>query len=153
MTHPSRPRLHDTGDCHTTSQSVSGSTLTAVGRFQLPAQWPGTHSGFYSGSNEQHRLYLGVYLKRTCSRVTSASSALGVLNDYALCKSTHSLTQSVSQSCLLVSCSTRKDNKESTHTRVTSSRILARLILDPPHLLWNPTLYPCDPVNYRDRSV
>jgi len=27
---------------------------------------------------------LGVYLKRTCSRVTSASSALGVLNDYAL---------------------------------------------------------------------
>jgi len=33
-----------------------------------------------------------VYLKRTCSRVTSASSALGVLNDYALYKSTHSLT-------------------------------------------------------------
>jgi len=32
-----------------------------------------------------------VYLKRTCSRVTSASSALGVLNDYALYKSTHSL--------------------------------------------------------------
>jgi len=27
---------------------------------------------------------LGVYLKRTCSLVTSASSALGVLNDYAL---------------------------------------------------------------------
>ena len=48
--------------------------------------------GFYPGSNEQHRLYLGVYLKRTCSRVTSASSALGVLNDYALYKSTHSLT-------------------------------------------------------------
>jgi len=35
---------------------------------------------------------LGVYLKRTCSRVTSASSALAVLNDYALYKSTHSLT-------------------------------------------------------------
>ena len=35
---------------------------------------------------------LGVYLKRTCSRVTIASSALGVLNDYALCKSTHTLT-------------------------------------------------------------
>ena len=31
-------------------------------------------------------------LKRTCSRVTSASSALGVLNNYALYKSTHSLT-------------------------------------------------------------
>ena len=37
---------------------------------------------------------LGVYLKRTCSRVTSASSALGVLNDYELYKSTHSLTHS-----------------------------------------------------------
>ena len=33
-----------------------------------------------------------LYLQRTCSRVTSASSALGVLNDYALYKSTHSLT-------------------------------------------------------------
>jgi len=31
------------------------------------------------------------YLKRTCSRVTSASSALRVLNDYALYKFTHSL--------------------------------------------------------------
>jgi len=38
---------------------------------------------------------LGVYLKRTCSRVTSASSALGVLDDYALYKSTHSLTHSL----------------------------------------------------------
>ena len=37
---------------------------------------------------------LGVYLKRTCSHVTSASSALRVLNDYALYKSTHSLTHS-----------------------------------------------------------
>jgi len=36
---------------------------------------------------------LGVYLKRTCSRVTSASSALSVLNDYALYKSTHSITK------------------------------------------------------------
>jgi len=35
---------------------------------------------------------LGVYLKRTCSRVTSASSAVGVVNDYVLYKSTHSLT-------------------------------------------------------------
>jgi len=39
--------------------------------------------GFCPGSNEQQTV-LGVYLKRTCSRVTSASSALGVLNDYAL---------------------------------------------------------------------
>jgi len=37
---------------------------------------------------------LGVYLKRTGSRVTSESSALGVLNDYALYKSTRSLTHS-----------------------------------------------------------
>ena len=50
--------------------------------------------GFYPGSNEQHRLFLGVYLKRTCSRVTSASGALGILNDCALYKSTHSLTRS-----------------------------------------------------------
>ena len=35
------------------------------------------------------------YLKRTCSRDISASSALGVLNDYALYKSTHSLTHSL----------------------------------------------------------
>ena len=34
---------------------------------------------------------LGVYLKRTCSRDTSASSASGVLNDSVLYKSTHSL--------------------------------------------------------------
>jgi len=41
---------------------------------------------------------LGVYLNRTCSRVTSASSALGVLNDYALYKSTHSRTHSLTHS-------------------------------------------------------
>jgi len=35
------------------------------------------------------RLLTGLH---TCSRATSASSALGVLNDYALYKSTHSLT-------------------------------------------------------------
>ena len=38
---------------------------------------------------------LCVYLKRISSRVTNASSALGVLNDYALYKSTHSLTHSL----------------------------------------------------------
>jgi len=38
---------------------------------------------------------LGVYLKRAYSRVTSAYSALGVLNDYAPHKSTHSLTHSL----------------------------------------------------------
>jgi len=49
--------------------------------------------GFYRAS----QTVLGVYLKRrpTCSRVTSASSALAVLNELGLCalyKSTHSLT-------------------------------------------------------------
>jgi len=63
---------------------VSGSTLMAVGRSQLLARWPGTHCRI-----------LGVYLKRACWRVTSASSALAVLNDYALYKSTHSLTHSL----------------------------------------------------------
>jgi len=73
---------------------VSGSTLTAVGRFQLLAQWPGTHSQILSGIQRAARTALGVYLKRTCARDTSASSALGVLNDYALYKSTLSLTHS-----------------------------------------------------------
>jgi len=43
-------------------------------------------------------------LKRTCSRVTSASSALAVLDDYALYTSTHSLSHphasDVSGTCL-----------------------------------------------------
>ena len=38
---------------------------------------------------------LGIYLKHTCSRVTSASSALAVLNDYALYKCTHAHTHSL----------------------------------------------------------
>ena len=72
---------------------VSGSTLTAVGRFQLLARWPGTHSRILSGIQRATQTVSVVYLKRTCSRVTSAS-ALGVLDDYALYKSTHSLTHS-----------------------------------------------------------
>jgi len=37
---------------------VSGSTLTAVGRSQLLARWPGTHSRIlYTGSSEQCRLF------------------------------------------------------------------------------------------------
>ena len=66
-----------------------------VGRSQLLAGWPGTHSRIVSGIQRAARTVLGVYLKRTCSRVTSASSALGVLNDCALYKSTHSLTHSI----------------------------------------------------------
>ena len=73
---------------------VSGSTLTAVGRSQLLTRCPGTHSRILSGIQRAAQTVLGVYLKRTCSRVTSASSALGVLNDYARYKSTHALTHS-----------------------------------------------------------
>jgi len=67
---------------------VSGSTLTAVGRSQLLTRWPGTHSRIHRAA----QTVLCVYLKRSCSRITSASSALGVLNDYAIYKSTHLLT-------------------------------------------------------------
>ena len=58
---------------------VSGTTLTAVGSSQLLARWPGTHSRILSGIQRAAQTLLGVYLKRTCSPVTSASSALGVL--------------------------------------------------------------------------
>jgi len=71
---------------------VSGSTLTAVGRSQLLSRWPGTHSRILSAIQRAAQTVLGVYLKRTCSRVTSASSALGIHDDYALYKSTHVLT-------------------------------------------------------------
>jgi len=77
---------------------VSGSTLTAVGRSQLLARRPGTHSRILSGIQRAAQTVLGIYLKRTCSRVTSASSALGALNDYALYKPTHSLTHSLTPS-------------------------------------------------------
>jgi len=62
---------------------------SAVGRSQLLARWPGTHSQILSGIQRTAQTVLGVYLKRTCSRVTSASSALGVLNDYALYTNPH----------------------------------------------------------------
>ena len=64
----------------------------ALRRFQLLARSPGTHSRILSGIQRAAQTVLGVFLKRTCSRLTSASSALGVLNDYALYKSTHSPT-------------------------------------------------------------
>ena len=58
---------------------VSRSTHTVVGHFQLLARWPGTHSRILSGIQWTAQTVLGVYLKRrpTCSRVTSAFSALG----------------------------------------------------------------------------
>ena len=83
---------------------VSGSTLTAVGRSQLLARRPGTHTRILSGIQRAVQTVLGVYLKRTCSRVTSASSALGVLNDYAIYKSKHSLTHFLSVAVSTVEC-------------------------------------------------
>ena len=56
---------------------------------------------------------LGVYLKRTCSRVTSVSSALAVLNDYTLYISTHSLTYP------------QRTTDESTFTKLSSTRNLS----------------------------
>ena len=59
---------------------VSRSTLTTVGRSQLLARWPGTHSRILSAIQRAAQTVLGVYLKRTCSRVTNA---FGALNDNA----------------------------------------------------------------------
>jgi len=103
---------------------VSGSTLTAVGRFQLLARWPGSHSRVLFGIQRAAQTVLGVYLKRTCSRVTSAPSTLGVLNDYALCKSTHSLTHSLTQR------NNECNNKRNWHTQL----VQIKLIVGTPHL-------------------
>ena len=73
---------------------VSGSTLTAVYRaFSVagPMAWNSLPDFIRDPTSS-------VYLKRTCPRVTSAFSALRVLNDYALYKSTHSLTHSITHS-------------------------------------------------------
>ena len=51
--------------------------------------------GFLSGIQRAAQTVLGVYLKRTCSRDTSAPSALGVLDDCVLYKSTHSIIHSL----------------------------------------------------------
>jgi len=50
---------------------VSRSTPTAVGRSQLLARWPGTNSRISSGIQRAAQTVLCVYLKRTCSRLTS----------------------------------------------------------------------------------
>ena len=47
-----------------------------------------------SGIPRAAQAAFSIYLKRTCSRVTSASSALELLNDYAM-RYTHSLTHSL----------------------------------------------------------
>jgi len=90
---------------------VSGSTLTSVGSSRLLARWPGTHSRMLSGIQRAAQTVSGVYLKRTCSHVISASSALGILNDCALYKSTHSLTHHAQNDA-------RVDRNTTTPTRV-----------------------------------
>ena len=76
---------------------VFGSTLTAVGRSQLLARWPGTHSRILSRIQRTAQTVLGVYLKRTCSRYANASSALGVLNDIQIYAFAYWLTDSFPQ--------------------------------------------------------
>jgi len=85
---------------------VSGSTFTVAGRFQLLARWPETLYQILSGIPRAAHTVLGVYLERTCSRDTSAFSALGVLNDNALHKSTYSVTiESMSRKLSFPKCS------------------------------------------------
>ena len=67
--------------------------LNTYGRSQLLARWPGTLSRILSAIQRAAQTVLGVYLEHTSLRVTSASSALGVLNDYALYKSMDSLNE------------------------------------------------------------
>ena len=57
-------------------------------------------SNFCIGKNvmfcmRRYKCNVEMVFSGTCSRVTSASSALGILNDYALYTSTHSLTHSL----------------------------------------------------------
>ena len=47
---------------------------------QLLARWPATHCRILYGIQRAAQTGLSVYLKRICSRVTSTSSALAVLN-------------------------------------------------------------------------
>ena len=93
--HAAASALHQPASRHLLC--VSGSTLTTIGHSQLLAQWSGTVSQILSGIHQAAQTVLGVYLKRTCSRVTGASSAFGVLNDYALYNST--LTHPLSGRC------------------------------------------------------
>ena len=75
--------------------SPNGTSINTYGRRAFSVAGPMAWNSLPSGIQRAAQTVLGVYLKRTCSRVTSASSALGVLNDYALYKSTHSLTHSL----------------------------------------------------------
>ena len=60
---------------------VTGSTLTAIGPFQLPASQSGTLSRILSRSRPSAETVSGVCLKRICSLDTSAFSVLEVPDD------------------------------------------------------------------------
>ena len=60
---------------------VTGSTLTAVRPFQLPAPQSGTLSRILSGTRPSVQTVSGVCLKRICSLDTSAFSTLEVPDD------------------------------------------------------------------------
>jgi len=68
---------------------VTGSTLTAVGPFQLPAPQSRTRSRISSGTLPSVRTVSDGCLKRICSLDTSAFSALEVLTTTALYKFTY----------------------------------------------------------------
>jgi len=77
---------------------------------------------FIRGIQRAAQTVLCIYLKRTSSRDTSASSALGVLNDYTLYKSTHSLTQSLLYYCFVNKTRRRRRRRSSLLTTQSTSR-------------------------------
>ena len=74
--------------------SNSRQCLLFSGHVYITPQSPGVAKSSTRFSRAAQTV-LGVYLKRTSSRDTSASSALGVPNEYAQYKSTHTLTHSL----------------------------------------------------------
>ena len=114
----------------------ANSHLLAVPRFRLntygrrafsvacPMAW-NSLPDFIRGIQRAAQTVLCIYLKRTCSRDTGASSALGVLNDYTLYKSTHSLTQSLLYYCFVNKTRRRRRRRSSlltTPIRQSTSR-------------------------------
>jgi len=77
--------------CHATRPDSNGVIISHIDGFSSQSRrtcWELTPR-ILSRIQRTAQTVLGVYLKRTCSRVTNASSAKRVLNDYALYKSTH----------------------------------------------------------------
>ena len=84
---------------------VTGSTLTAVRPFKLPAPQSGTLSQILSGTRPSVQTVLGICLKRICSLDTSVFSALEVPDDNCAL-SIYLLTYLLTTSWLLVQCAT-----------------------------------------------